>query len=82
MFEVKCTSCGDATTVPFKPTPGKPVYCRTCFSKQMTTRSDSHGGSNNEGSEPKQFWARRRDNGHAKKEEAPVSVFQRRYDNV
>lgn len=32
MFEVICTDCGQATTVPFKPTVGKLVYCRTCFS--------------------------------------------------
>jgi CxxC-x17-CxxC domain-containing protein len=26
-----CTSCGTPTQVPFRPTPGKPVYCRDCF---------------------------------------------------
>ena len=26
-----CTSCGTPTQVPFRPTPGKPVYCRECF---------------------------------------------------
>ena len=77
MFEVKCTVCGNATTVPFKPTPGKPVYCRTCFSKHRTTRSES-ASSNNEGFAPKQAWARRRDNGQEKKEEKTISVFQRR----
>jgi CxxC-x17-CxxC domain-containing protein len=76
MFEIKCTDCGSMTTVPFKPTPGKPVYCRTCFSKHMTQRSESTG-SNNAGFAQKQVWARRRDNGHPVKEEVPVSVFQR-----
>lgn len=28
---VTCTKCGAATTVPFVPTPGRPVYCRSCF---------------------------------------------------
>lgn len=28
-----CSNCGKQTTVPFKPTPGKPVYCSECFSK-------------------------------------------------
>jgi len=76
MFEIKCTDCGNMTTVPFKPTPGKPVYCRTCFSKHRTQRSESTG-SNNAGFAQKQVWARRRDNGHPVKEEVPVSVFHR-----
>jgi CxxC-x17-CxxC domain-containing protein len=31
MHEVTCSSCGQKTTVPFKPTLDRPVYCRTCF---------------------------------------------------
>ena len=77
IFEVKCTDCGNATTVPFKPTPGKPVYCRTCFSKHMTNRPES-AGSNRESFAPKQAWARRRDNGQAMKDEEAISIFQRR----
>ena len=30
-YEVTCAECGAATTVPFKPTEGRPVYCRNCF---------------------------------------------------
>src|SRR5512144_2717831 len=26
-----CSNCGVTTQVPFKPTPGKPVFCRDCF---------------------------------------------------
>jgi CxxC-x17-CxxC domain-containing protein len=29
-----CASCGKETTVPFKPTQGRPVYCRECFLQQ------------------------------------------------
>ena len=29
--QVKCTQCDSLTTVPFKPTQGRPVLCRTCF---------------------------------------------------
>ena len=29
--EVVCAECGAPTTVPFKPTEGRPVYCRDCF---------------------------------------------------
>lgn len=34
MTEVTCTQCKKATTVPFTPTPGKPVYCDECFRKK------------------------------------------------
>jgi CxxC-x17-CxxC domain-containing protein len=30
---VTCAECGEETTVPFKPTQGKPVFCRVCFFK-------------------------------------------------
>jgi CxxC-x17-CxxC domain-containing protein len=28
-----CSECGASTTVPFKPTQGRPVLCRSCFQK-------------------------------------------------
>ena len=28
-----CSACGVATTLPFKPVSGKPVFCRPCFLK-------------------------------------------------
>jgi CxxC-x17-CxxC domain-containing protein len=28
---VQCAQCGQQTTVPFYPSQGRPVYCRTCF---------------------------------------------------
>jgi CxxC-x17-CxxC domain-containing protein len=30
-----CSLCGAETTVPFKPTQGRPVLCRSCFKQQM-----------------------------------------------
>jgi len=30
-YEAVCAACGAKTTVPFKPTQGRPVYCRDCF---------------------------------------------------
>jgi CxxC-x17-CxxC domain-containing protein len=36
-FEVVCASCGVTTTVPFKPTKGRPVYCRDCFRSHRST---------------------------------------------
>ncbi|HSS96672.1 MAG TPA: zinc-ribbon domain containing protein [Terriglobales bacterium] len=34
-----CSQCGKDTTVPFKPTQGRPVFCRECFQakRQMAT---------------------------------------------
>ena len=29
----KCSACGMETTVPFRPTQGRPVLCRSCFQK-------------------------------------------------
>lgn len=31
LYAATCSECGQATEVPFQPTPGKPVYCRDCF---------------------------------------------------
>jgi CxxC-x17-CxxC domain-containing protein len=31
MFTAICSECGTETKVPFRPTEGKPVYCRDCF---------------------------------------------------
>jgi CxxC-x17-CxxC domain-containing protein len=32
----KCSQCGRETTVPFKPTQGRPVFCRECFQGKKT----------------------------------------------
>ena len=29
-----CSECGKETTVPFKPTQGRPVFCRECFQQK------------------------------------------------
>ena len=29
-----CSQCGKETTVPFKPTQGRPVFCRECFQQK------------------------------------------------
>jgi CxxC-x17-CxxC domain-containing protein len=31
MHTTTCANCGTTTTVPFKPTGDKPVYCRECY---------------------------------------------------
>jgi CxxC-x17-CxxC domain-containing protein len=32
----QCSECGISTTVPFKPTQGRPVLCRQCFKNKKT----------------------------------------------
>jgi len=33
MHKTTCSKCKKECEVPFKPTQGKPVYCKECFSK-------------------------------------------------
>ena len=32
-----CSACGKETTVPFRPTQGRPVFCRECFQSRKFT---------------------------------------------
>lgn len=48
---VTCSGCGVATTVPFTPTPGRPVYCRDCFAKKAPT-TDRRGPPSRGGGYP------------------------------
>lgn len=34
MHKATCADCGKECEVPFKPTEGRPVYCRDCFQKR------------------------------------------------
>jgi CxxC-x17-CxxC domain-containing protein len=34
-----CSQCGKETTVPFRPTQGRPVLCRECFTQKRTSAS-------------------------------------------
>jgi CxxC-x17-CxxC domain-containing protein len=43
LYPATCSECGQQTEVPFNPTPGKPVYCRDCFSsRKAAPRYDSY----------------------------------------
>lgn len=33
MHKATCADCGKECEVPFKPTEGRPVYCRECYPK-------------------------------------------------
>ena len=34
MFPAVCAECGKSTTVPFRPTDEKPVYCKDCYQQK------------------------------------------------
>jgi CxxC-x17-CxxC domain-containing protein len=34
MHKAVCSECGQECEVPFKPTEGKPVYCKECYRKR------------------------------------------------
>ena len=38
-FDVSCSNCNTPTVVPFRPKPGRPVYCRPCFDNLRNGRS-------------------------------------------
>ena len=67
MFDVKCTECGKSTTVPFEPTKGKPVYCKTCFAKHRIKQRETT--SVNKRFDMKNAWAIRGDNWQGRKQE-------------
>ena len=39
-FKTTCTACGKECEVPFKPTEGKPVYCKECYAIHAPPRED------------------------------------------
>ncbi len=40
---VSCAKCGEMTTVPFYPSQGRPVYCRSCFLELNPSILNSNG---------------------------------------
>jgi len=38
MHKATCSDCGKECEVPFKPTEGRPIYCRECFQKHRSER--------------------------------------------
>src|SRR5580693_887956 len=40
-----CSACGEETTVPFRPTQGRPVLCRSCFEQNRRASSPAQAAS-------------------------------------
>ncbi len=41
MTKTVCSDCGVECEVPFKPTEGRPVYCRDCYRKHAPPRTNN-----------------------------------------
>jgi CxxC-x17-CxxC domain-containing protein len=41
-YTATCARCGKTTNVPFKPEPGRPVYCKSCFEIVKKEKSAKH----------------------------------------
>ncbi|MCD6414204.1 MAG: hypothetical protein J7L23_01085 [Candidatus Diapherotrites archaeon] len=39
MYKATCSDCGAECEVPFKPTEGRPVYCKECYQKHRPQRN-------------------------------------------
>ena len=37
--QATCSGCGKTTTVPFRPTQGRPIFCRECFTQKRVVAS-------------------------------------------
>jgi CxxC-x17-CxxC domain-containing protein len=66
MFEIKCSDCGKTDRVSFEPSVGKPYYCKTCFSKYTSRRTENVW--KDPSSDVKLAWARRAREKAAKEE--------------
>lgn len=50
---VTCTKCGKAASVPFVPTPGRPVFCRDCFQRAPAPSAGGYRGPPRFGDAPR-----------------------------
>ncbi len=42
MHKAQCSDCKQECEVPFKPSDGRPVYCRDCYQKHRPPRRDRY----------------------------------------
>jgi len=42
MHKAQCSDCKAECEVPFKPSDGRPVYCRDCYQKHRPPRRDRY----------------------------------------
>jgi CxxC-x17-CxxC domain-containing protein len=50
LYDAKCENCQKEIKVPFKPEPGRPVYCKTCLKKIGKEKPEEKGASPNSNS--------------------------------
>ena len=49
---VNCAKCNEYTTVPFYPSQGRPVYCRSCFIQMNPDLLNKNGNGDSNGNYP------------------------------
>ena len=49
--QVVCAECATSTTVPFRPSKNRPVYCRSCFNARRSSLQASPPGAGSHGTE-------------------------------
>ena len=42
-YDVVCSECGESFKLPFLPTPGKPMYCKSCQRKLLNDLAKLQG---------------------------------------
>jgi len=42
-YKIVCAGCGQESTVPFKPDPTRPAYCRACYSTRRKAGPNAAG---------------------------------------
>jgi CxxC-x17-CxxC domain-containing protein len=46
-FQIVCSSCGRQDTIPFKPSPNRPVYCHECYETHRFEEKKGRGSGKN-----------------------------------
>ncbi len=55
MHKAICSNCGKSCEVPFKPTSGKPIYCKECFNEMGDGARDERPARREFNSAPRSF---------------------------
>jgi len=48
-YQIVCSHCGRSDTIPFRPSPSRPVYCHECYeTHRYEEKKNGHGGKGRE----------------------------------
>lgn len=75
MHQTTCSKCGNDCQVPFRPTTGKPVYCKKCFD-EIRGASPKRYDEKNSAPKHSNFSENRRDSGRGNNEDQYKKQFE------